>query len=53
MRVWFLACSYERRNIEGWLADHKTSPKTKQPLPHTFLTPNHSIIKQLIQDWAA
>ena len=43
---------YERRNIEGWLADHETSPRTKEPLSHTFLTPNHAV-KQHIQDWAA
>ena len=40
--------SYERANIEAWLAVHQTSPMTGLPLPSTALTPNIAL-KQLIE----
>ncbi|CAI7902224.1 unnamed protein product [Closterium sp. NIES-54] len=35
--------TYERRSIEEWLKTHDTSPSTHEPLPHKYLTPNHSL----------
>ena len=36
--------SYERREIEAWLARGKTtSPKTNAELPHAFLVPNRHL----------
>ena len=36
--------SYERREIEAWLARGKTtSPKTNEELPHAFLVPNRHL----------
>ena len=43
--------SYERREIENWFARGKrTSPKTNEELPHTFLTPNRDL-KSTCQDF--
>ena len=42
--------SDERRNIERWLADHQTSPKTNEPLPSLTLVPNHAV-KSMVQDY--
>ena len=42
--------TYERRNIERWLADHQTSPKTNEPLPSLTLVPNHAV-KSMVQDY--
>ena len=45
--------SYERREIATWFARGKrTSPKTNEELPHTFLTPNHDL-KAMCQDFLA
>ncbi|CAH0369024.1 unnamed protein product [Pelagomonas calceolata] len=43
--------SYERREIEAWLGrGNRTSPKTNEELPHTFLTPNRDL-KSTCQDF--
>jgi hypothetical protein len=43
--------SYERREIELWFGRGKrTSPKTNEELPHTFLTPNRDL-KSTCQDF--
>ena len=43
--------SYERREIENWFArGNRTSPKTNEELPHTFLTPNRDL-KSTCQDF--
>ena len=43
--------SYERREIELWFGRGKrTSPKTNEELPHTFLTPNRDL-KSACQDF--
>ena len=35
--------NYERKNIERWLENHDTSPKTNIVLPHKHLTRNHQL----------
>ena len=40
--------TYERVQIERWLATHHTSPKTGMPLQHKHLTPNLAL-KALIE----
>ncbi len=35
--------TYEREAIEVWLATYATSPMTGDPLPHTSVTPNHTL----------
>ena len=35
--------NYERKNIERWLQNHDTSPKTNIVLPHKHLAPNHEL----------
>ena len=43
--------SYERREIEAWFGRGKrTSPKTNEELPHTFLMPNRDL-KSACQDF--
>ena len=42
--------TYERSEIERWLADHQTSPKTNSPLPSKMLVPNHSV-KSMVQEY--
>ncbi|KHN21196.1 E3 ubiquitin-protein ligase PUB23 [Glycine soja] len=46
--------TYDRENIERWLFSsckkNKTCPVTRQSLPHTDLTPNHTL-QRLIQAW--
>ena len=43
--------SYERREIQAWFDRGKrTSPKTNEELPHTFLTPNRDL-KSACQDF--
>ena len=42
--------TYERRNIERWLADHQTSPKTNEALPSLTLVRNHAV-KSMVQDY--
>ncbi|CAI5955371.1 unnamed protein product [Closterium sp. NIES-64] len=40
--------TYERKSIEEWLKTNDTSPSTYEPLPHKYLTPNHSL-RMLLQ----
>jgi U-box domain len=42
--------TYERRNIEHWLASHNTSPVTNAVLPNKTLRPNHAL-KSIITEW--
>ena len=42
--------TYERSEIERWLADHQTSPKTNEALPSKKLYPNHAV-KSMVQDY--
>ncbi|KAL5974540.1 hypothetical protein ACLOJK_031206 [Asimina triloba] len=44
--------TYDRESIERWMfsAKNMTCPVTKQPLPDTDLTPNHTL-RRLIQAW--
>lgn len=44
--------SYERVNIERWLATSNRSPKTNLPLPTKALIPNHAL-RAAIQAWKA
>jgi ubiquitin len=42
--------SYDRADIERWLATHNTSPKTGAQLPNNALTPNHAL-RNAIEEW--
>ncbi|MCO5600255.1 hypothetical protein L7F22_054365 [Adiantum nelumboides] len=42
--------TYERVNIQKWLEDNRTCPKTLQVLPHTTLTPNF-VLRSVINQW--
>jgi hypothetical protein len=42
--------SYERANIERWLATHNTSPRTGAELLTKALTPNHAL-RNAIEEW--
>ena len=43
--------TYERESIEKWFkSNHKTCPKTRQPLEHLQLAPNCAL-KNLIAEW--
>lgn len=42
--------TYERGNIQKWLEENRTCPKTSQILPHTTLTPNF-VLRSLIHQW--
>ncbi|KAI5071072.1 hypothetical protein GOP47_0013323 [Adiantum capillus-veneris] len=42
--------TYERANIQKWLEENRTCPKTSQILPHTTLTPNF-VLRSLINQW--
>ena len=44
--------SYERANIERWLAESRLSPVTGSQLPHGYLTPNHAL-RNAIEEWVA
>ncbi|EOD23089.1 hypothetical protein EMIHUDRAFT_195664 [Emiliania huxleyi CCMP1516] len=44
--------SYERSEIERWLAIKSTSPLTREALEHTHTFPNHAL-RGRIQDWQA
>lgn len=44
--------TYERADIERWLATHDTSPMSGEPLAHKSLVPNHTL-KGLIARHAA
>ena len=37
--------AYERVHIEGWLARHRTSPLTGEPLVNAQLLPCHALRK--------
>ncbi len=36
--------TYERLAIEAWLANHKTSPMTDEPLLNKSLISNHALL---------
>jgi len=40
--------TYERRNIEAWLAENSTSPITGLPLANKTLIPNHNLRKLIL-----
>ena len=42
--------SYERANIERWLATNNTSPRTGAQLPNKALTPNHAL-RNAVEEW--
>ncbi|XP_014496821.1 U-box domain-containing protein 15 [Vigna radiata var. radiata] len=43
--------TFERESIEKWFeANHKTCPKTRQPLQHMSLAPNCAL-RSLIEEW--
>ncbi|KAH7440347.1 hypothetical protein KP509_04G103500 [Ceratopteris richardii] len=42
--------TYERANIQKWLEENRTCPKTSQVLAHTTLTPNF-VLRSLINQW--
>jgi len=43
--------TYSRAEIQAWLDTGKsTSPKTNEPLAHTFLTPNH-LVRGMVQEY--
>ncbi|KAJ1400687.1 Zinc finger, RING/FYVE/PHD-type [Sesbania bispinosa] len=42
--------TYEYRAIKAWLSRHNVSPVTKLKLPHSELTPNHTL-RSAIQEW--
>ena len=42
--------SYERKQIERWLATKSTSPMTGEALVQSFLAPNHTLRRQ-IREW--
>ena len=42
--------TYEQRAIKAWLEKHNVSPVTKHRLPHSILTPNHTL-RSALQDW--
>lgn len=43
--------TYERESIQKWFeSNHRTCPKTRQPLPHLSLAPNFAL-KNLIVQW--
>ena len=42
--------SYERANIERWLATNNTSPRTGAQLPNNALTPNHAL-RNAVEEW--
>ncbi|KAJ8641587.1 hypothetical protein MRB53_018281 [Persea americana] len=44
--------TYDRESIERWIftSKNKTCPITRQPLPDTDITPNHTL-RRLIQAW--
>jgi len=43
--------TYEREAIEGWIANHNTSPMTNLPLPHPHLTANLAL-RSSVKEWA-
>ena len=42
--------SYERADIERWLATNSTSPRTGARLPNKTLTPNHAL-RNAVEEW--
>jgi hypothetical protein len=42
--------TYEREAIEGWIANHNTSPMTNLPLPHPHLTANLAL-RSSVKEW--
>ncbi|CAH8385968.1 unnamed protein product [Eruca vesicaria subsp. sativa] len=41
--------TYDRRAIEEWMADHRTSPVTNLPLQNMNLLPNHSVYAAIVE----
>ncbi|KAF8110428.1 hypothetical protein N665_0084s0037 [Sinapis alba] len=41
--------TYDRRAIEEWMADHRTSPVTNLPLQNINLLPNHTLYAAIIE----
>ncbi|KAL0734366.1 hypothetical protein Bca4012_010576 [Brassica carinata] len=41
--------TYDRRAIEEWMADRRTSPVTNLPLQNTNLLPNHSVYAAIVE----
>ncbi|XP_056850117.1 putative U-box domain-containing protein 53 isoform X1 [Raphanus sativus] len=41
--------TYDRRAIEEWMEDHRTSPVTNFPLQNTNLLPNHSVYAAIVE----
>jgi len=39
--------TYERVEMERWLATKSTSPLTNEVLPHKMLVPNHNLRSQI------
>ncbi|CAG7909642.1 unnamed protein product [Brassica rapa] len=41
--------TYDRRAIEEWMQDHRTSPVTNLPLQNIKLLPNHSVYEAIVE----
>ncbi|CAH8385973.1 unnamed protein product [Eruca vesicaria subsp. sativa] len=41
--------TYDRRAIEEWMADHRTSPVTNLPLQNINLLPNHTLYAAIVE----
>ncbi|KAL0886397.1 hypothetical protein Bca101_010380 [Brassica carinata] len=41
--------TYDRRAIEEWMADHRTSPVTNLPLKNINLLPNHTLYAAIVE----
>ncbi|CAN6860662.1 unnamed protein product [Brassica oleracea] len=41
--------TYDRRAIEEWMQDHRTSPVTNLPLQNINLLPNHSVYEAIVE----
>ncbi|KAF8110430.1 hypothetical protein N665_0084s0039 [Sinapis alba] len=41
--------TYDRRAIEEWMKDHRTSPVTNLPLQNINLLPNHSVYAAIVE----
>ncbi len=42
--------TYERAAITQWLERHNTSPTTRHPLAHKFLSPNTTLKAAVLQE---
>ncbi|KAH0859094.1 hypothetical protein HID58_087355 [Brassica napus] len=41
--------TYDRRAIEEWMADHRTSPVTNLPLQNINLLPSHTLYAAIVE----